>query len=45
MPRSRYRRPVALLARLALAGAAAAALAPPALAQDNTCQDFGKTLN
>lgn len=45
MPRSRYRRPVALLARLALAGAAAAALAPPALAQANTCQDFGKTLN
>jgi hypothetical protein len=45
MPRSRYRRPVALLTRLALPGAAAAALAPPALAQANTCQDFGKTLN
>ena len=45
MPRSRYRRPVALLARLALAGAAAAVLAPPALAQANTCHDFGKTLN
>jgi hypothetical protein len=46
MPRSRFRRPPALLARLALAGAAAVALgAPPALAQANTCQDFGKTLN